>query len=56
MHTHLSPYVRVVSLTTLTFYLPSRVMRQFGKVQLIPVIDTVRPEDKRLHSGILHLR
>ena len=51
MHTRLSSYVRVASLTALTFYFPSRVMRQFGKVRLIPAVDTIRPEDKLSHSG-----
>ena len=47
-----SPYIRVAGLTTLTFYCPSRVMRQYGKRRVIPDHDSVRPDDKPILGGI----
>ena len=47
-----SPYVRIAGLTSLTFYCPSRVMRQFGKRQVIPDHDSVKPDDKPMLGGV----
>ena len=47
-----SPYVRIAGLTSLTFYCPSRVMRQFGKRQVIPDYDSVKPDDKPMLGGV----
>ena len=46
-----SPYIPVAGLTSLTFYCPSRVMRQYGKKQVIPDHDTVKPDDKPMLGG-----
>ena len=47
-----SPYVQISSLTVLTFYCPLRVLRQFGKSQIIPDCDTMRPDEKPMLQGI----
>lgn len=39
-----SPYVRLCSLYTLTYYFASRVVRKFGYHQLIHVEDTIPPK------------
>ena len=41
-----TPVVRISGLKTLTFYFPTRVLRQYGRPQRIPEDDTIRPADK----------
>ena len=47
-----SPYIRISSLTVLTFSFPLRVLRPFGKRQVIPDCDTMTPDDKPMLQGI----
>src|SRR5918999_1467456 len=46
-----SPYVRLASLTMLTFYFPVRLRRQYGSRQFIPDTDTLKPLDKPMLRG-----
>src|SRR5918992_4413281 len=53
--TRKSSYVRIAGLNTLTFYFPVRLMRQYGKKQQIPDVDTLRPLTSLCCVGMLAL-
>ena len=45
------PFCRIPSLSVLTFYFPSRVMRQYGREQTIPAVtDRKRPTEPFLYA------